>query len=162
MKKGFTKEFSELWNEAVDSENREVEYVDPVAHTLSSIHLPHFLDGKTVDIITNEISFSLTSCFVEEHCKKQWLEKLYGYIVVKKVEDLILGRYIRWITVDRDGQSKLTKGAFAVGIRDAKSEDGGKVIVCRNSMQHFLQCPFQEGRIFQQLSQDEMMVLILS
>ena len=159
MKKRLTQEFSELWGEADD---REEEYVDPVAQTLSNLEFPHFLEGKTVDMITNENDFALTACFVGGALKQKWLEQLYGYIVVNRVEDLILGRYIRWLMVDQNGVWKLTKGGFAVGVRDSKSEEGGKVIVCRNTMQHFLQCPFKGGRIFQQLSQDEMMVLILS
>ena len=161
MKKGMTQEFLDLLKEADEKEIREIEYVDPVAQTLLNLELPPFLEGKTVDMIANENSFALAACFVEEPWKTKWLEQLYGYRVMNSVDDLILGRYIRWLMVDRNGQCKLTKGGFAVGIRDAKTGHG-KVIVCRNSLQQFLQCPFKAGQIFQQLSQEEMMILILS
>lgn len=159
MKKGLS-HFLEQCLESQEEGNAEDVAIDPVALALS-VDMPHPIAGKTIDFITQEIEEVLDQYEMEEETMKKWLDKLHGYSVLSSIDDLIYGRYLRWVTYDNIGEFKLSYGGIALSVRESNNGKG-KQILCRTPFQSFFYCNFDETVVFQQLSKDEMMVLLLS
>jgi hypothetical protein len=72
------------------------------------------------------------------------------YTHVDEIEDLILGRYLRWVYTDN--LKKLYPGGFLVSV-DPKTN----VLLCKNRNRLFT-ISFEEAIVFQKMSLDERIV----
>ena len=120
----------------------------------SASELPHYLDGKTFNILSREINHVL----LENGCssnKKLFLEKLDGYRYVDEIHELFRGKFIRWIRISNKTPT-LTNGAIVMEI---KFLDDGIQVLCRNGMNRFIQFKWDECIVFQKLTDEEWMLL---
>jgi hypothetical protein len=72
--------------------------------------------------------------------------KFYTYI--ENLEDLQLGRYIRWLKTDN--LKKLFNGGFLVSI--------GDVCTCKNAQGNLFTFVFDDCLVFQRMSNDEIII----
>jgi len=105
---------------------KEKGWLDPVALALST-DIPHYLAGKTMEILSLEIDEELKKIGFAKERRKELVESLYGYALIQHKEDLSLGRYIRWISERNNPyecyiERKMTNGAFLVDIREKVME----------------------------------------
>jgi len=151
--------------DAVEETAKKRGWIDPVALALST-DIPHYLAGKTMDILALEIEEELKKMGFPRDKRKQMVDTLYGYSLIQRREDLSLGRYIRWMTnktqtYESIFEYKLTNGAFLVDIQKKKEEDGW-YLLCKNWKTQFIKFSFEPGMVFQQLNREEIMVMLLS
>jgi len=144
---------------------KEKGWFDPVALALST-DIPHYLAGKTMEILSLEIEEELKKLKFTKEKRKKILESLYGYALIQRKEDLSLGRYIRWISLKKTTEDddtidyRLTNGAFLVDIQ--KKEEKGWFLLSKNWKSEFIKFSFEPGMVFQQLNREEIMVMLLS
>jgi hypothetical protein len=153
--------------DAIEETAKKRGWVDPVALALST-DIPHYLAGKTMEILSLEIEEELKKMGFSREKRKQMVEILYGYSLIQRKEDLSLGRYIRWVSVKKTEEPpnkimeyKLTNGAFLVDIQKKKEGDGW-FLLCKNWKTQFIKFSFEPGMVFQQLNREEIMVMLLS
>jgi len=83
--------------------------------------------------------------------------RLKEYRYINELNDLQLGRYIRWIPLNTEtAEIKLTKGAITVNT--FLNEDGA-CIVCNNSYRRPIIVKFDKVLIFQKLSEQEQILI---
>jgi len=109
-----------------------------------------YLDGKTLEIISNEIRNVLSSIFQDIN---PIFDKLIGYRYVSLVQDIRQSVYIRWIC---SGRSKLENGGTVISIKIR--EDGAQVI-CKTAGRH-ISFRFEECIVFQKLTTEEQLILM--
>lgn len=150
--------------DAVDEMSKEKGWMDPVELALST-DIAHCLAGKNMEILSWEIREELKRWGISKAKREKMVDSLYGYYLIQKKEDLSLGRYIRWIT-EKDTEKEMedviiTNGAFLV---DIQKKDGKREwnLLCKNWYTQFIKIAFRPGTVFQQLSRDEIMVMLLS
>ena len=149
---------------SMDEMAMERGWIDPVALALST-DIAHYLAGKTMEILSLEIDEELKKLGLSKENRKKKVEALHGYALIQNIEDLSLGRYIRWMTNNKTRYEdnydyKLTNGAFLVDIQ--KKEGDGWFLLFKNWNTQFLKIKFVPGLVFQQLNRDEIMVMLLS
>lgn len=113
-----------------------------------------YLETKTMQSITDEIYENVstqipTLTTVQDVCKK-----LVGYRYVDEINELHKGKHVRWI---RNNGETLTNGGIVV---DIKFLDNGTHVMCKNSMNRFIQYKFDECITFQKLTTDEQLILM--
>ena len=146
---------------AIDETAKEKGWIDPVSLALST-DIAHYLAGKTMEILELEVDEDLKKIGIPKKKRKDLVERLYGYASIQRLDDLSLGRYIRWITTKNEEQEpKLTNGAFLVDIQRRK-EGNGMCLLCKNWVSQFMRIDFAPGMVFQQLNREEIMVMLLS
>jgi len=149
--------------EEKEEEPEQENLMDAVELAYQQSVVPSFISGKNMGWIQDEISVAL-DCYMSngsfEIDTESMKQQLQGYHVLKKIEDVVVGRYIRWLMISKNGLMKLSNGGFVVGIKE--NMNGEMNILCRNGIRNFIQCRFELDKIFQQLSKEEMMVLMLS
>lgn len=101
---------------------------------------------------------------------KEMHEKLKGYRYLDKLEDFVIGNYVRWIKlVDRDGdvvpEFTLTYGAFICDFKiyepdESVGETEPKVhLMCKTRRGGMFQIDFDRNIIFQKLNRQENIIL---
>lgn len=126
-------------------------WIEEIKDTASG--LPHYLDGKTFHILSDEIkNILLENKIPLDPNPNVFLEKLDGYRYVDEINELFRGKYIRWI--NKNG--KLTNGAIVMEI---KFLDEGIHILCRNGANRFIQFKWDDCLVFQKLTDEEWMLL---
>ena len=85
-----------------------------------------------------------------------YLKKLKGYKYVDEIHDLRYGAYIRWIPITDPNYLPLH---YAGIICDIKITEGGILIVCKNFMHRHYTFKMDECLIFQNLSDQERVIL---
>lgn len=113
-----------------------------------------YLESKTMQSIIDEIYETVyrqipTLTTVQAVCKK-----LAGYRYVDEINELHKGKHVRWI---RNNGDTLTNGGIVV---DIKFLDNGTQVMCKNSMNRFIQYKFDECITFQKLTTDEQLILM--
>lgn len=144
-------------NEIKKNENIEIPSkadLEKWAHEIanSSSELPHYLERKTFNILSNEIETVLKDHQIPF---KPFMEKLDGYRYVDEIHELFRGKYIRWIRIKNNTPS-ITNGAM---VMDIKFLEEGIQILCRNGRNQFIQFKFDECLVFQKLTDEEWMLL---
>jgi hypothetical protein len=120
----------------------------------SASELPHYLDGKTFNILSNEIKdVLLENGFLSNI--NPIIEKLDGYRYVDEINELFRGKFIRWIRIETK-TPKLTNGAMVMEI---KFLDDGIQVLCRNGANRFIQFKWDDCVVFQKLTDEEWMLL---
>jgi hypothetical protein len=113
-----------------------------------------YLENKTINGI-NEENFNKIQEVVSDVEKRQiYCDKLIGYRLVDELHELHKGKHIRWI---RNGTNNLTNGGIVV---DIKFLDTGTHILCKNSMNRFIQYKFDDCITFQKLTEIEQLIIM--
>jgi hypothetical protein len=110
------------------------------------------IDRLTLAEVAEEIETVLEPLIIDEAARAAVREKLAGYQWISEVDQLKLGRWIRWLPMKT---YKLTNGGFLADIVD-------DCLLCRNGMGRLIQFKFDDALIFQKFSADEMLVLLAS
>jgi hypothetical protein len=96
---------------------------------------------------------------------------LIGYKYIDDIDDLMVGRYVRWISLKRPDHISLTNGAHVCNINiqehpDADHNDGGQECktcvrckVVRNRKPLFFNLNFDENLVFQKITEQEWIIL---
>jgi len=113
-----------------------------------------YLEKKTITGIDKEIFNTLQENILGVEPQKVACNKLIGYRLVDELHELHKGKHIRWI---RKGTYNLTNGGIVV---DVKFLDTGTHILCKNSMNRFIQYKFDDCITFQKLSEIEQLILM--
>ena len=85
------------------------------------------------------------------------IKKLDRYKFVGTVDDIVDGRFIRWINLERPPPCKLTHGGFVVAI---DSLEKGDKVVCRNGKRKISFYMKGTMRVFQKYTESEWLVLL--
>ena len=110
----------------------------------------------SIDIIKKEKSEILEELCLPKREQAFLTKRLKGYRYINDLDDITVGRYIRWINLTRPEAIKLTNGGI---ICEIKIEDG-TYIVCKNNMNRLFQINFDENLIFQKLTDQESIILM--
>ena len=113
-----------------------------------------YLETKTMDSITNEIYEQISEHVNQDDDVQTLCKKLIGYRYVDEINELHKGKHVRWM---RNGASTLTNGGIVV---DIKFLDNGIHVMCKNSMNRFVQYKFDDCITFQKLSTEEQLILM--
>lgn len=130
------------------------EWANQVANTASATH--DVAQIKTFKDLQAEIHVALSRHHLTQDIDSN-LKKLREYKYVDEICDLERGKYVRWIRIESP-QKSLTNGGI---ITDIKFTESGVNILCKNSLNRFIQYKFEECLTFQKLSTDELIVLSL-
>lgn len=139
-----------------------------------------YLENKTVRDISKEIVESLSELPASANDKQILCQKLVGYRHVDELDQLHIGKYVRWIRkrsqVSEAGLHGLANNTSDSGIVqndtcfvhtlttggilvDIKFEKTGTQMLTKNNNHRFTSCKFDECIVFQKLSPDEQMLL---
>jgi len=110
-----------------------------------------YLEGKTLEIISNEIRNILSSRFQDIN---PIFDKLIGYRYVSLVQDIRQGVYIRWIC---SGRSKLENGGTVISIKICQE---GAQVICKAAIGRHISFRFEECIVFQKLTTEEQLILM--
>jgi len=113
-----------------------------------------YLDNKTIQSVSDDIVEKVSEQIQNIEDITEICKKLMGYRVVDEVHELHKGKHVRWL---RSGSNKLTTGGIVV---DIKFMDNGIQVLCKNSMNRFVQYKFDECITFQKLSLEEQVILM--
>ena len=113
-----------------------------------------YLEDKTLKGITDEIHDIIQSVIEDIELQKKICLKLLDYRLVDELHELHKGKHVRWIRRDTN---KLTNGGIVV---DIKFLDTGTQVLCKNSMNRFIQYKYDECITFQKLSHTEQLILM--
>ena len=127
--------------------------VDELLDTLEN-ETNDYLENKTLDGITDEIYEGVCEICDEKEIQEKICLKLVGYRMVDELHELHKGKHVRWL---RRGTNKLTNGGIVV---DIKFLDTGTHILCKNSMNRFIQYKYDDCITFQKMSSTEMLILM--
>ncbi len=111
------------------------------------------LDYEKIKIIKTNV---LKNMGLNSRLYNELQQKLEHYRYVDEVPDLKYGGYIRWISLRKPDDIKLTTGGT---ICDIKVHDDGIHLVCRNRVGQYFQIRMYENVIFQKLSDQERVLL---
>jgi len=119
---------------------------------------PSYLIGETLESIATSVVQALESLDGLENKQMQQLcSKLVDYRFVDEVYQLHRGKHIRWIR--KQGEYTLANGAV---VMDTKFLDNGVHIMCRAPRTgKFFQLKWEECLVFQKLSEEERLALLL-
>lgn len=126
------------------------EWVQEIKESVNE--LPHYLEKKTFNILSNEIEKVLKKNNIP---LKNIVDKLDGYRYVDEIHELFRGKHIRWIRLNNKAPL-LTNGGI---VMDIKFLDEGIQILCRNGANRFIQYKFDECLTFQKLTDEEWLLL---
>lgn len=98
----------------------------------------------------------LKELFTSTEQLNKLMTQLENYRYVDEIPNLQYGNYIRWISLKKSDDLKLTKGG---NICQIKIQDDGIHIVCRNKMNSHFQIRMNENVIFQKFSNQEKVIL---
>jgi hypothetical protein len=113
-----------------------------------------YLEDKTLKGITDEIHDIIQSAIEDIELQQKICLKLLDYRLVDELHELHKGKHVRWIRRDTN---KLTNGGIVV---DIKFLDTGTQVLCKNSMNRFIQYKYDECITFQKLSHTEQLILM--
>jgi len=109
----------------------------------------------TYNYITTQKNDIITNLELPKKKTRELLKKLEDYRSVDELQELIEGRYLRWIKLTDPENIKLTTGGILCEI---KIEDS-IVLVLKNNMNIFFQINLDENLVFQRLSVQEKIIL---
>jgi len=122
-----------------------------------------YLENKTLHDISKEIVESLSELPVSTDDKRVLCQKLADYRHVDELDQLHIGKYIRWIRkepltseIGKCFIPTLTAGGVLV---DLKFEKTSTQMLIKNNNHRFTRCKFDECIVFQKLSPAEQMLL---
>lgn len=112
-----------------------------------------YLQNKTLSEIQGETKRIVAYYFGGE--LPTWIVKLREYVYMDEINQLVRGRFIRFVQINPSSTS-LSNGGILV---DVKFFDKGIHICCRLFNGRYVQYPFDDYLTFQKLTADEMYIL---
>jgi hypothetical protein len=112
----------------------------------------HYLENKTTQSIHTEKE-EILSKYPDTD---KWTKSLYMYRFVNDLQDLRLGRYIRWIRRTETGECSLVNGGFLLQIKFLKN---GTYLVCKSGLK-IMQYELDKCKTFQKMTAEEWIVLM--
>jgi hypothetical protein len=116
-----------------------------------------YLENKTLKSVTHDVFVAVNRLNISTEKKEEFCRKLTGYLHVDEIRDIRKGRYIRWVR--EDSHDTLARGSTVVNV---KFVNDGTNIVCKNNYQTFIQIKFDQSVIFQKLTTEENLILMLN
>ena len=115
-------------------------------------------DSEFQDMDYGTIKSDINDILQKIHYKniKQTLVKLKEYRFCEDLEDLRLGRYIRFIPLTGKNKMKLQNGGIIINI---KKGDKDILIICKNQRNRIFTVSFSKAIVFQKLTTDETIIL---
>ena len=113
-----------------------------------------YLENKTLESVNKEIFNIVTGLDIPLNIKQNYCDKLIGYRVVDELHELHKGKHVRWI---RHDNKKLTNGGIVV---DIKFLNTGIQVLCKNSMNKFIQYKYDDCITFQKLNETEQLIMM--
>ena len=113
------------------------------------------ISNKTFDNINNEKNEVLKNLHLSKKDTNILIKKLKDYQYIDEFQELIEGRYIRYINLLNPSNIKLSNGGILCEI---KIEDY-ITLVLKNNINKFFQINLDENLIFQKLSDQEKIIL---
>ena len=113
------------------------------------------ISSKTFDNINNEKNEVLKNLHLSKKDTNILIKKLKDYQYIDEFQELIEGRYIRYINLLNPNNIKLSNGGLLCEI---KIEDY-ITLVLKNNINKFFQINLDENLIFQKLSDQEKIIL---
>jgi hypothetical protein len=83
-------------------------------------------------------------------------KKLKEYRFIEDIKELHYGSYIRWISLKKPDDIRLTNGGIVCDMKEVNSDIH---IVCKNNMNRLFQLKMSENIIFQKVSDQERILL---
>jgi hypothetical protein len=83
-------------------------------------------------------------------------KKLKNYRFIEDIKELHYGSYIRWISLKKPDDIRLTNGGIVCDMKEVNSDIN---IVCKNNMNRLFQLKMSENIIFQKVSDQEKILL---
>ena len=117
-----------------------------------------YFDDLNTDTLRTEKLNSLGSLGLSEEILLDWMTKLEKYRFVDELQQLQMGRYIRWVPTYNMNELRLTKGGFICGIYIEESGIEIEVVAHRRRVSCFR---FDNAIIFQHLSKQEEVIMSL-
>jgi len=109
------------------------------------------------DNVYDAVNDMVDDKFIMESTYNAMITKLVQYKLVDTVDDIVDGRYIRWVNLEHTPPCKMTHGGFVVAVdSDAK----GDKVVCRNRNRKISFYMKDTLRIFQKYTESEWLVLL--
>ena len=116
----------------------------------------NYLENQTTQTILNDVFESLNTLACSASEKEALYNKLTDFRHIDELNDIQMGKYIRWIRKDKIPHS-LTNGGLVVNI---KFSDSGALIVCKCPGNRFIQFKMDECLCYQKLSTEELLLLM--
>lgn len=114
-----------------------------------------YLDDKTLSNVTEDIFYAINTLTCKSEIKKTFCEKLTGYRIVERLDELHKGKHIRWIRISEN--PVLTNGGIVTNIEFL---DKGIYITSMNMMRRFVKFKMDDCLVFQKLTMEEQLILM--
>lgn len=124
---------------------------------------------KTLTSITNEIYNQIQELPVPIAKKKELCLKMTDYEFVDELNEIKIGRLVKWIKLPNPEKNEIYKGSITAGlVANIKICETGPVILCRclgggwgtNFPARFIQYRFNECLTFQRMTDEEQMFMM--
>lgn len=114
-----------------------------------------YLENKTLRIVTEDIFNTINTLPCELEDKQQFCEKLSGYRIVDRLDELHKGKHIRWIRISEN--PVLTNGGLVTNIQFL---DKGVYVTTMNVMKRFVKIKLDDCIVFQKMTMEEQLILM--
>ena len=114
-----------------------------------------YLDNKTLSIVAEDIFNTINTLICKSDIKQMLCEKLSGYRLVERIDELHKGKHIRWIRISEN--PVLTNGGIVTNIEFL---DKGIYITSMNAMRRFVKFKMDDCLIFQKMTMEEQLILM--
>jgi hypothetical protein len=107
--------------------------------------------NKSLETITRELTDHLRTMFATEKERDVYMEKLYGYMWTNKLYELMIGRFYRWMLIDK---RKLTSGGV---LTDVRFHPQGTILLFKSTFfkSRFQQVLFDKIALYQKMTQED-------
>jgi len=129
--------------------------IDKLLNAINNDNNESILDYTYETIMANKNDM-LQQLQLSRDVLKQLHKKLKGYRYINDLKDLKYGSYIRWISLKNPEKIYLTNGGIMCDVLFLKN---GVNILCKNYRNRFFQINFDSNMIFQQISNQEQIIL---
>ena len=109
------------------------------------------------DKVYNAVNDMVDDDHLLESKYAETVKKLDRYKLVDASDDIVDGRFIRWINLDHPPPCKMTHGGFVVAV---DSMEKGDKVVCRNGKRKISFYMKDTLRVFQKYTESEWLVLL--
>jgi hypothetical protein len=139
----------------------EEEWAKKVTESLESI--PHHLENHTLNSIQRDMVNIMRIEHIHPNDNLLFQEKLNGYRYVGDICDLFRGRHIRWIRLFETNGIRVVKPTLTNGgiVTDIQFRVNGIYIQCKNTRNQFMLFPLDSCIVFQKLTAEECLVLMV-
>jgi putative hemolysin len=116
----------------------------------------NYLENQTTQTILRDVFESLNALACSASEKEILYNKLTEFRHIDELNDIQMGKYIRWIRKDKTPYC-ITNGGLVVNV---KFSDSGALIVCKCPGNRFIQFKMDECLCYQKLSTEELLLLM--